>query len=87
MKKILPIAFLGLFVSDAFADDWRMRKFDLDQDGFVVPAELEVAGCVVKPGLFKAADKMMMANFLKENLEQHQSTLLEEDVQNNSNIF
>ena len=57
MKKILPIAFLGLFVSDAFADDWRMRKFDLDQDGFVVPAELEVAGCVVKPGLFKAADK------------------------------
>ena len=57
MKKILPIAFLGLFVSDAFADDWRMRKFDLDQDGFVIPAELEVAGCVVKPGLFKAADK------------------------------
>ena len=40
MKKILPIALLGLFVSDAFADDWRMRKFDLDQDGFVI-AELE----------------------------------------------
>ena len=57
MKKILPIALLGLFVSDAFADDWRMRKFDADQDGFVIVAELKGAGCVVKPGLFKIADK------------------------------
>tara|TARA_B100002019_G_scaffold275421_1_gene273307 strand:- start:1401 stop:1652 length:252 start_codon:yes stop_codon:yes gene_type:complete len=57
MKKILPIALLGLFVSDAFADDWRMRKFDADQDGFVIVAELKGAGCVVKPGLFKHADK------------------------------
>jgi len=57
MKKILPIALLGLFVSDAFADDWRMRKFDADQDGFVIVAELKGAGCVVKPGLFKYADK------------------------------
>ena len=57
MKKILPIAILGLFVSDAFADDWRMRKFDADQDGFVIVAELKGAGCVVKPGLFKHADK------------------------------
>ena len=57
MKKILPIALLGLFVSDAFADDWRIRKFDADQDGFVIVAELKGAGCVVKPGLFKHADK------------------------------
>ena len=57
MKKILPIALLGLFVSDAFADDWRMRKFDADRDGFVIVAELKGAGCVVKPGLFKHADK------------------------------
>ena len=32
---------------DAFADDWRMRKFDADQDGFVIVAELKGAGCVV----------------------------------------
>lgn len=57
MKKILPIAILGLFASDAFADDWRMRKFDANQDGFVVVSELIDAGCIVKPGLFKAADK------------------------------
>tara|TARA_B100000902_G_C26953103_1_gene736811 strand:- start:395 stop:646 length:252 start_codon:yes stop_codon:yes gene_type:complete len=57
MKKILPIAFLGLFVSDAFADDWRMRKFDANSDGFVVAEELKAKGCTVKPGLFKNADK------------------------------
>jgi hypothetical protein len=57
MKKLLTVALLGLFVSDAFADDWRMRKFDADQDGFVIVAELKGAGCVVKPGLFKHADK------------------------------
>ena len=57
MKRILPVALLGLFVSDAFADDWRMRKFDMNQDGFVVPAELKENGCKIKPGLFKAADK------------------------------
>ena len=57
MKKILPIAILGLFASDAFADDWRMRKFDANQDGFVVVSELEAKGCEVRPGLFKAADK------------------------------
>jgi hypothetical protein len=55
MKNLLPIALLGLFASDAFADDWRMRKFDMNQDGFVVPAELKENGCVVKPGLFNAA--------------------------------
>ena len=57
MKKILPIAILGLFASDAFADDWRMRKFDANQDGFVVVSELKAQGCEVRPGLFKAADK------------------------------
>ena len=57
MKRILPVALLGLFVSDAFADDWRMRKFDVNQDGFVIPAELKANGCKVKPGLFNVADK------------------------------
>lgn len=57
MKRILPLALLGLFVSDAFADDWRMRKFDINQDGFVVVSELKANGCKVKPGLFNVADK------------------------------
>lgn len=57
MKKILPIALLGLFASDAFADDWRMRKFDANQDGFVVVSELKAKGCEVRIGLFNAADK------------------------------
>lgn len=57
MKKILPIALLGLFASDAFADDWRMRKFDANQDGFVVVNELKAKGCEVRVGLFNAADK------------------------------
>lgn len=57
MKKIFAIMTLSFFVSDAFADDWRMRKYDADQDGFVTATELKGAGCVVKPGLFKAADK------------------------------
>jgi len=57
MKKILPIALLGLFASDAFADDWRMRKFDANQDGFVVVSELKAKGCEVRMGLFNASDK------------------------------
>ena len=57
MKKLFALIVTLGFVSNAFADDWRMRKFDLDQDGFVIPAELKSAGCVVKVGLFNAADK------------------------------
>jgi Ca2+-binding EF-hand superfamily protein len=56
MKKLLAVALLGLFVSNAHAD-WRMDKFDLDKDGFVVKEELLEMGCVVKPGLFEHADK------------------------------
>ena len=57
MKKIFAICTLSFFVTDAFADDWRMRKFDMDMDGFVVAEELKAQGCTVKPGLFKNADK------------------------------
>ena len=53
MKKVFAISILALFVTDAFADDWRMRKFDTNGDGFVVVEELEAQGCVVKKGLFK----------------------------------
>lgn len=57
MKQLFSILVLSLFVSNAFADDWRMRKFDINSDGFVTMAELKECGCKVRPGLFKAADK------------------------------
>tara|TARA_B100000927_G_C16442960_1_gene460560 strand:+ start:120 stop:371 length:252 start_codon:yes stop_codon:yes gene_type:complete len=57
MKKLFAMITLSFFVTDAFADDWRMRKFDANQDGFVVASELKAQGCTVRPGLFKHADK------------------------------
>ena len=57
MNQLFSILVLSLFVSNAFADDWRMRKLDANLDGFVVKAELKAAGCRVKPSLFNAADK------------------------------
>ena len=57
MKKLFALVTLSFFVSDAFADDWRMRKFDADSDGFVVVSELKAKGCIVKKGLFNYADK------------------------------
>ena len=57
MKKLFALVTLSFFVSDAFADDWRMRKFDANSDGFVVVSELKAKGCIVKKGLFNYADK------------------------------
>ena len=57
MKKLFALVTLSFFVSDAFADDWRMRKFDANSDGFVVVSELKAKGCTVKKGLFNYADK------------------------------
>ena len=57
MKQLFTFALLGLFVTDAFADDWRMRKFDANSDGSVVVSELKAKGCTVKKGLFNYADK------------------------------
>ena len=34
-----------------------MRKFDANQDGFVVVDELKAQGCTVRMGLFNNADK------------------------------
>ena len=56
-KQLFAILTLSFFVSDAFADDWRMRKYDMNMDGFVEKEELELNGCVVKPSLFRHADK------------------------------
>tara|TARA_B100001113_G_C20694900_1_gene442444 strand:- start:22 stop:273 length:252 start_codon:yes stop_codon:yes gene_type:complete len=57
MRNLFTIVTLTFFVSDAFADDWRMRKFDMNMDGFVEKEELEFNGCDVKNSLFKHADK------------------------------
>ena len=56
MKQFFAIFVMTLFASNAFADDWRMRKYDLDRDGFITMEELKLQ-CSVKPSLFRHADK------------------------------
>ena len=56
MKKLFTLSMLFAFASTANAD-WRMDRFDVNDDGFVTPYELELNGCTVKQGLFNAADK------------------------------
>jgi len=67
VKKLFAITMLGLFVSNAHAD-WRMEKFDINQDGFVIKEELLEAGCTVKNGLFNAADKNNDGKLSKKEL-------------------
>lgn len=59
MKNLFTITLLLFFVTDAFADDWRMRKFDLDKDQLITKSELLTAGCSVRAtkSLFDHADK------------------------------
>ena len=59
MKNLFTITLLLFFVTDAFADDWRMRKFDLDKDQLITKSELLTAGCSVRAtkSLFNHADK------------------------------
>lgn len=57
MKQLFTFALLGLFVTDAFADDWRMRKFDMNGDGFITVEEFQALGCKVRKSLFSYADK------------------------------
>ena len=47
-KQIFALVVTLGFVSNAFADDWRMRKYDLDGDGYVVADELKDCGCIVR---------------------------------------
>lgn len=57
MKKILSVIVFSMFVSDAFADDWRMRKFDLNNDNVISEAELIQLGCVRTTKMFDRADR------------------------------
>ena len=59
MKKLFALIVTLGFVSESFADDWRMRKFDLNEDEMIERHELISAGCSVKAtgSLFEYADK------------------------------
>ena len=57
MKQLLAVAVFSLFVSDAFADDWRMRKFDLNGDLQITAGELVQSGCTNIAYRFRYADK------------------------------
>ena len=48
MKKLFALIVTLGFVSNAFADDWRMRKFDLNDDMKIERSELVAAGCSIK---------------------------------------
>jgi hypothetical protein len=57
MNKKIMIAIAACFIAAPAYADWRMERFDLDGDKLISKAELKAAGCTVKNGLFKAADK------------------------------
>ena len=70
-KQIFALVVTLGFVSNAFADDWRMRKYDLDGDGYVVADELKDCGCIVRPADLSPQIKTLMVNYLRKNLESH----------------
>ena len=65
MKWFLALV-LFLFATESFADDWRMRKFDMNMDGFVTKEELIFNGCVVKNGLFKVDEAEKLFDYIFE---------------------
>jgi len=75
MKQLLAVAVFSLFVSDAFADDWRMRKFDLNGDLLISKGELIQSGCVKVSALFRHADRNA-DGFLNRREAQRASTLI-----------
>ena len=52
MKKLFALIVALGFASDSFADDWRMRKFDLNADDYITQDELVKAGCNYKATTF-----------------------------------
>ena len=55
MRNLLAVILL-VSTSSVYAD-WRMERFDLNEDGFIEKREMSLGGCTIKKGLFKAADK------------------------------
>ena len=65
MKKLFALIVTFGFVSNAFADDWRMRKFDLNADEFITKDELMAAGCNYKATTFEfCSPKFSIDNFI-----------------------
>jgi len=52
MKKLFALIVTLGFATDTFADDWRMRKFDLNADEYITKDELMNAGCNYKAVTF-----------------------------------
>lgn len=55
--KMFAVLVAGMFVSNAFADDWRLRKYDLNYDMVIELSELRLSGCNVSEYIFDHADK------------------------------
>lgn len=68
MKKLFAIAVCCMFVGNVFADDWRMKKYDLNSDGSVTHEELLEKGCKLRASLFKHADKNLDGGLSKKEL-------------------
>lgn len=57
MKKYFATLVLCLFATESFADDWRLRKYDLNYDSVIELSELREQGCNVSDYIFDHADK------------------------------
>ena len=68
MKKLFSAILLCSLSVSAFAD-WRMDRFDVDQDGFVTKAELELQGCKVNGLFLVCLTKTRTRDYLRKNLK------------------
>ena len=57
MKNWYVFIILIFFSSNAFAKNWIMERFDLDDSNTIIKREMVLAGCIVKKGSFEYADK------------------------------
>ena len=74
MNKKLIVGILLFSVSSVHAD-WRMEKFDLDEDGSIIKREITLSGCVVKKGTFEHADKNKNGKLSRKEARDAQSYL------------
>ena len=75
------LSWAGMFVSNAFTDDWRMRKYDLNYDMVIELSELRESGCRVSNHIFKHADKNGDGVLNRREAQKVQHSSLETSVQ------